>query len=57
MTQAPPAEIDMPVSDVDTASHLIEMDADYARNLLEDGTHFTTFEQGLFVLATVVSRP
>ena len=33
------------------------MDADYARNLLEDGTPFTTFEQSLFVLATVISRP
>jgi len=33
------------------------MDADYARNLLEDGSKFTTFEQSLFVLATIMSRP
>ena len=33
------------------------MDADYARNLLEDGSNFTTFEQSLFVLATVMRRP
>lgn len=33
------------------------MDADYARNFLKDGSSFTTFEQSLFVLATVMSRP
>lgn len=33
------------------------MDADYARNLMEDGSNFTTFEQSLFVFATVISRP
>ena len=33
------------------------MDADYGRNLMEDGSYFKTFEQSLFVLATVMSRP
>ena len=33
------------------------MDADYGRNLMEDGRNFTTFEQSLFVLATVMSQP
>lgn len=33
------------------------MDADYGRNLMEDGGNFTTFEQSFFVLATVMSRP
>jgi D-serine deaminase-like pyridoxal phosphate-dependent protein len=33
------------------------MDADYARNLAEDGNVSTEFEQSLFVLATVMSRP
>jgi D-serine deaminase-like pyridoxal phosphate-dependent protein len=33
------------------------MDADYARNLDAEGKPFADFEQALFVLATVMSRP
>ncbi len=33
------------------------MDADYARNLEEDGRPVRAFEQSLFVLATVMSHP
>lgn len=33
------------------------MDADYARNLAEDGRAAPEFEQSLYVLATVMSRP
>ncbi len=33
------------------------MDADYARNIDEDGTTFDTFRQSLHVLATVMSHP
>jgi 3-hydroxy-D-aspartate aldolase len=33
------------------------MDADYSLNLTEDGEYFDTFQQSLFVLATVMSHP
>ena len=33
------------------------MDADYARNLEDDGAPFAEFEHALFVLATVMSQP
>lgn len=33
------------------------MDADYARNMAEDGRAVPEFEQSLYVLATVMSRP
>jgi 3-hydroxy-D-aspartate aldolase len=33
------------------------MDADYAKNLREDGEQYDDFEQSLFVYATVMSRP
>jgi D-serine deaminase-like pyridoxal phosphate-dependent protein len=39
------------------AGSYVFMDADYARNLKADGTHFDTFEHALFVLATVMSTP
>ena len=35
----------------------IFMDADYAKNLAEDGRNASRFEHALFVLATVMSRP
>jgi D-threonine aldolase len=35
----------------------IFMDADYAKNLAEDGRNASPFEHSLFVLATVMSRP
>jgi D-serine deaminase-like pyridoxal phosphate-dependent protein len=35
----------------------IFMDADYGRNRKADGTAFDTFENALFVFATVMSRP
>jgi 3-hydroxy-D-aspartate aldolase len=33
------------------------MDADYSRNLAEDGTFVADFEHALFVYTTVMSRP
>ena len=33
------------------------MDADYARNRQADGSPFRTFEQSLFVLTSVMSKP
>jgi D-serine deaminase-like pyridoxal phosphate-dependent protein len=39
------------------AGSYIFMDADYARNLAEDGHVGTEFKHSLFVLATVMSRP
>lgn len=39
------------------AGSYIFMDADYGRNLAEDGEPVSTFEHSLFVYATVMSRP
>jgi 3-hydroxy-D-aspartate aldolase len=39
------------------AGSYIFMDADYLKNLKADGTSGSEFEQSLFVLATVMSRP
>ncbi len=39
------------------AGSYVFMDADYGRNLAEDGTAETRFESALFVLATVMSHP
>ena len=39
------------------AGSYVFMDADYARNFDEAGAPFSTFEQSLFVLASVMSRP
>ncbi len=39
------------------AGSYVFMDADYARNRSADGGSIETFEQALFVLATVMSRP
>ena len=35
----------------------IFMDADYAKNIADDGRNASRFEHALFVLATVMSRP
>ncbi len=39
------------------AGSYVFMDADYGRNLDESGAPVSTFQQSLFVLATVMSRP
>jgi D-serine deaminase-like pyridoxal phosphate-dependent protein len=39
------------------AGSYVFMDADYGRNRKVDGAPFDTFENALFVLATVMSRP
>ena len=39
------------------AGSYVFMDADYARNLAEDGGPYRDFEHSLFVYATVMSRP
>lgn len=39
------------------AGSYVFMDADYGRNFDEAGAPFSTFEQSLFVLASVMSRP
>ncbi len=39
------------------AGSYIFMDADYGRNLQQDGSFFDQFENSLFVYATVMSRP
>lgn len=39
------------------AGSYVFMDADYARNLNEEGRNFEEFEHALFVYATVMSRP
>ena len=44
------------VNEIQPGSYIF-MDADYARNASGDGTPYAAFEQALFVLATVMSRP
>jgi D-serine deaminase-like pyridoxal phosphate-dependent protein len=39
------------------AGSYVFMDADYAKNLMADGSAGSEFEQSLFVLATVMSHP
>ena len=43
-------------NEIQTGSYIF-MDADYGRNRNADGTAFDTFENALFVFATVMSRP
>ena len=44
------------IYEIQTGSYIF-MDADYGRNRNADGTAFDTFENALFVFATVMSRP